>query len=314
MQVAKYEEIPWSFSPGTRGGGKTTSDKMAKGQEGFKYRRLFTGSIGEPGNFEMVVLRTDATEDLKHYPRHKHAFDQVRLTLAGKPDWSPGSITPEGWVIYMGAGTYYGPYDRQGGHEQLHIQFEGAGCPPFLNYEELARARDELTKKGTFEKGVFTWYDEKGQRHNKDGHAATVEHATGVPLVIPPARFADPINMNPESYDWIEVAPDVQRKELGSFTEAETRVSFLKVESGASYTFPRVDQRTLMFVRYGTGTIDGKALSERDGVMLEAGESGSVLKATSTIEFFILGMPKLAQAKSAPKTKESAGKKASLVA
>jgi hypothetical protein len=69
-----------------------------------------------------------------------------------------------------------------------------------------------------------------------------------------------------------------------------------------------------MFVRYGTGTIDGKALSERDGVMLEAGESGSVLKATSTIEFFILGMPKLAQAKSAPKTKESAGKKASLVA
>jgi hypothetical protein len=65
-----------------------------------------------------------------------------------------------------------------------------------------------------------------------------------------------------------------------------------------------------MFVRYGTGTIDGKAISERDGVMLEAGESGSVLKATSTIELFILGMPKLAQAKSAPKTNSSTKEKA----
>ena len=75
MQIAKYDEIPWAVSPGTRGGGSMTSDNISKGQEGFKYRRLFTGAPGEPGNFEMVALRTESKDNPKHYPRHRHAFD-----------------------------------------------------------------------------------------------------------------------------------------------------------------------------------------------------------------------------------------------
>lgn len=291
MHIAKYDEIPWSISPGTRGGGKKTSEQMSKGEEGFKYKRLFTGAPGKPGNFEMVVLRTESTEDLKHYPRHRHAFEQVRLTLAGKPDWTPGSVTPEGWVIYMGAGTYYGPYERQGGHEQLHLQFQGIGCPPFLNYEEMKAARDALTKKGSFDKGVFTWIDEHGKRHNKDGHAAAVEHATGKPLVVPPARYADPVNMNPDAYQWVEIANGVQRKELGCFTEAETRLGFLRIAQGAVFTLPRAEQRLLFFVCSGTGSVNGRALSERDGIMIDAGESGVVL--TGPLMLFLAGLPKV---------------------
>jgi hypothetical protein len=294
MQLAKYDEIAWVVSAGTRGGGNKTSEQLAKGEEGFKYKRLFTGRVGEPGNFEMVVLRTEAAANLRHFPRHRHAFEQVRLTLAGKPDWTPGSVTPEGWVIYVGAGTYYGPYDRQGGHEQLHIQFQGAGCPPFLNYEEMAVARDALAKKGSFEKGVFTWVDERGQRHNKDGHAATVEHATGMALVMPAPRIADPVNMNPEACAWVQVAPGVQRKELGSFTEAETRIGFLRLEKGASYELPRARQRTLFFVCSGTGSAGRKAISERDGIMLDEGESGVQLTATTELQLFMMDLPKLA--------------------
>jgi len=293
MQIAKYDEIPWAVSPGTRGGGSMTSDNISKGQEGFKYRQLFTGTPGEQGNFEMVVLRTESKENPKHYPRHRHAFDQVRLTLAGEADWTPGSVTPEGWVIYMGAGTNYGPYDRQAGHEQLHIQFQGAGCPPFVNYEELTAARDILAKKGSFEKGVYTWIDEQGKRHNKDGHAATVECATGEELVIPPARFADPINMNPEAYDWIEITSGVQHKELGSFTEAETRVSFLRLEDGASYEVSPTEQATLLFVRSGTGDVDGQTISERDGIMLDPSNPGVTFTATGALDLFVLALPKL---------------------
>ena len=291
MQVAKYDSIPWSISPGTRGGGKKTSEDMSKGEEGFKYKRLFTGAPGEPGNFEMVVLRTEATDNLKHYPRHRHAFEQVRLTLAGKPDWTPGSVSPEGWVIYMGAGTYYGPYERQGGHEQLHLQFQGVGCPPFLNYEEMKAARDALTKKGSFDKGVFTWTDERGQRHNKDGHAAAVEHATGKPLVLPLPRYEHPVNMNPDAYQWIDVAKGVQRKDLGTFTEAETRFGFLRLTQDAVFTLPRAGQRELYFVCSGSGSVNGQALSERDGIMLDAGESGVVLK--GPLVLFLLGLPKV---------------------
>lgn len=300
MQIAKYDEIPWSVSPGTRGGGDATSKTMAaKGQEGFKYKRLFTGAVGQPGNFEMVVLRTEDAQDVKHYPRHNHAFEQVRLTLQGEPDWTPGSVTPEGWVIYMGAGTAYGPYNRQAGHEQLHVQFQGVSCPPFLNYEEMTAARDALAKKGKFEKGVFTWIDEQGRRHNKDGHAATVEQATGVELVVPKPRYADPVNMDPQAYEWTEVAPGVQRRDLGSFTEGETRIGFLRLEKGAAYEIPRAAQRQLFFVHSGTGTAGGKTIGARDGLMVEPDEAGAKIVASSALEFFILGLPKLAPAQTA---------------
>ncbi len=295
MQISTYDKIPWSVSPGTRGGGNATSETLkSKGQEGFKYKRLFTGAVGKPGNFEMVVLRTESTSDVKHYPRHKHAFEQMRLTLKGEPDWTPGSVTPEGWVIYMGAGTPYGPYERQAGHEQLHVQFAGAGCPPFVNYEEMTVARDALIKTGSFEKGVYTWLDENGRKHNKDGHTATVEYATGKPLIMPPARIADPVNMNPEAYRWNRIAPGVEAKELGSFTEGKTRVGFLRLQKGVSYEMPRSEQRTLLFVYGGTGAVNGAAIAERDGIMLDPGESGVTVTAKDTLVLYLLALPLIA--------------------
>ncbi|HTH98234.1 MAG TPA: hypothetical protein VL574_12525 [Stellaceae bacterium] len=292
MQIATYDEIPWTLAPGTRGGGNATTEMLLKkGQEGFQYKRLFTGSVGEPGNFEMVVLRTNSTQDIKHYPRHTHAFEQVRLTLEGDPDWTPGVITPEGWVVYMGAGTPYGPYDRQIGHVQLHVQFQGAGCPPFLNYDEMAAARDALTKKGSFEKGVYTWFDEQGRRHNQDGHAAAVAYATGQPVVAPSARLGAPVNMNPEAFRWLPVAAGVDAKELGSFTEGKTRMGFLRLGAGVSYILPVAAQRTLYFVVGGTGTADGQPIVERDGMMQMAGEAGCALKADQSLTLFILALP-----------------------
>ena len=142
-------------------------------------------------------------------------------------------------------------------------------------------------------KGVYTWIDEQGKRHNKDGHAATVECATGEELVIPPARFADPVNMNPEAYDWIEIASGVRHKELGSFTEAETRVSFLRLEDGASYEVSPTEQATLLFGRSGTGDVDGQTISERDGIMLDPSDPGVTFTATGALDLFVLALPKL---------------------
>ena len=111
--------------------------------------------------------------------------------------------------------------------------------------------------------------------------------------MIPPARFADPVNMNPEAYDWIEIASGVRHKELGSFTEAETRVSFLRLEDGVSYEVSPTEQATLLFVRSGTGDVDGQTISERDGIMLDPSDSGVTFTATGTLDLFVLALPKL---------------------
>src|SRR4051812_41493253 len=131
MRVAKYAEIPWTRTIGSRGNGNYNTNyddpSIPEDQKpGGRQKTLFSGEKGQPGNFEMVVLRTVRTEAVRHYPRHRHDFDQLRMTLLGLPEWAPGFITPEGCVIYMAAGTHYGPYDRQEGEEQLHIQFAGA--------------------------------------------------------------------------------------------------------------------------------------------------------------------------------------------
>src|SRR5713226_6862004 len=153
MRVAKSGDIPWTRTIGPRSGGNYSDDVPEEQRQGGRQKTLFKGEKWTRGNFEMVVLRTVKTEQVRHYPRHRHDFDQLRLTLVGTSEWAPGYITPVGHIIYMSAGTFYGPYDRQEGDEQLHIQFQGANGALFVDYDSLKAARDALAKKGTFEKG-----------------------------------------------------------------------------------------------------------------------------------------------------------------
>jgi hypothetical protein len=302
MQVAKYAEIEWTRTVGSRGGGSKRYDELpADKRPGNRFKRLFKGVPGEPGNFEVSVTKTIRSEEVKHYPRHHHIFEQLRMTLVGTPEWTPRSPTPPGWVIYVGAGTFYGPYDRQEGHEQLHIQFEGANCPPFPGYEALMSARDALAAKGSFEKGFFVWTDDDGKVHRQDGHEANLQHAIGRKVVYPEPRYTTPVNMNPENFSWLRLADGVREKELARFTEGETRVAMLRIASGTAYTFTGLDQRTLLFLYQGSGTAGGVQLVERDGVLLDPGESVD-LAADADLAFLIVGLPRVAEVAAAAET------------
>jgi len=155
MRVAKYDDIPWIPFPDLRGGpkGATVENRDTL------YRTLLKGEPSSLGNFEAAVY---SYKSPKAYPRHRHDFDQIRYTLAGVSPWAPGQITPVGSLAYFPAGTYYGPYERQPGLEIFFIQFQGAGCPIFVDYDSLTVAHDHLAKKGAFEAGVYTWIDEEG--------------------------------------------------------------------------------------------------------------------------------------------------------
>jgi hypothetical protein len=293
MKVAKYESLPWSRNAGVRGG---TPDQGAGEQLGSsRHRRMFKGTFGEPGHFEMVVLWSEQGDEgsTRHFPRHRHTFDQVRLSLTGSPEWSPGVPTPPGAINYIPAGTWYGPYDRYAGHSQLHIQFEGANGFPYADHAALANARDELAKTGVFEEGFYKWVDEDGQSHARDGHDAGAERAIGRPLEYPAPRYSIPINIEPEHFDWIDEQPGVAVKELGRFSERETRLAMLRLAS-ADLRLRADGQTTLLFVTSGTGEVDGQSLEQHDGVMLDPDDE-VVLSSTAMLEVLLLALPKLAR-------------------
>jgi hypothetical protein len=293
MRVARYSELPWRRWAGVRRNEAGDEDTISMEKPHSGYKRLFQGTAGEPGNFEMVISSGDGTGG-SHMPRHRHDFDQLRYPLVGTPEWSPGHVTPPGTVAYFPAGTHYGPYDRYTG-EHLHIQFEGANGAPFLHYERLVEARQELAKRGTFEKGVYSWLDDKGVRHNMDAHEAAIELITGGKLSFPSPRFSSQIDMNPENFAWLDAGPGIQIKELARFTEREARIGMLRLEGSASHRLESASQRTLLFVTSGVGTADGEPIEERDAIALEKDEQG-LIATTSRIELLLLALPKLAPA------------------
>jgi len=306
MRVVKYEEVPWTRNNGLRGGTPTGRPGASKGSS--LHRRLLQGVPGAPGNFEAIVLWSQQSDEgsTRTFPRHRHTFDQVRLTLSGSPEWVPGVATPPGAISYVPAGTWYGPYQRYAGHAQLHIQFEGANGYPFTDYPSLIRARDRLAERGTFKDGRYWWVDENGVRHSKDGFEAGQEEATGRKPEFPQPRYTTPINIEPQNFAWIETEPGVQLKELGRFSERQTRIAMLRLEGSTSYRFPAPGQTTLLFVTSGSGSADGQEIGERDSMLLQPGESGTVGTA-SAIEFFILGFPVLEQPAAAQASDAASG-------
>lgn len=292
MRVAKYAEAPWRRFGNNRGTSTENPDDLPEDQKpGVRYRSLFKGRPGVPGNFEMVVLYTPSDDSGRHFPRHHHNFDQLRYTISGNPEWAPGHPCPPGSIVYTPAGTYYGPYDRHAGEEQLHVQFEGANGAPFVDYETLLAAQMTLAQKGTFEKGIYSWLDEKGQRHSVDGHQASIEYATGRPEEFPGPRFSASIQMDPAAFGWSEVQAGVRLKQLASLTERETRVAMLSL-CGAAYRATAEDQVTLLFVTEGSGQADGQRIEKRDGILLDKGDEG-VVSTDDRLELLLLALPKL---------------------
>lgn len=295
MQIARYAEIPWTSHPDLRGGARSTSNEGGTVQSKPKtlYKPLFRGTPGQPNHFEMVVSEYHAP---KYYPRHRHDIDQLRLTLRGESPWGPGMVTPVGSLVYIPAGTYYGPYERPAGVELFAVQFEGANQAPFVDFDSLLAAQQELLKKGSFENGLYHWVDDAGARHERDGHEAGWQQATGRTQAFPEARFTLPIEINPSGFQWRTLSVGAQVKELGTFGELGTRLAMVGLEAGASWTVPPHGQTTLMFVTMGSGTATGLAIHQRDGIRLE-GDDEMLLRADERIELFVLGLPKPAEAR-----------------
>ncbi len=278
MHSVKLDDVEWSGS-GTR---------HRVGTEKFKY--LLRGQHGARDNYELSLFWTPPTYST---PRHHHNFDQLRLTLQGEFEWAPGRATGPGGVVYMPEGTYYGP---QGGIDSvvLLLQFGGANGAGFMGYDELRRGYRELAEVGTFEDGIYRGPGADGAHQEVDSYQAIYEHVMGRPVVYPPARYEDPVEMDPTAYAWVPEPgePGVERKVLGRFSERGTELGFLRWSEGAVHEVGQLRARLVMFLQsghllWGEETIEGPG-----AFALEIEDSGSSLAATDmAAEAFYVSFP-----------------------
>jgi hypothetical protein len=219
---------------------------------------LLTGQDNSPNNYLLNVGRTGGGGWAT--PRHRHTFDQVRYVLKCRYPVAKGVVMEEGSVGYFPESVHYGPQDRPEGLEMMVCQFGGASGQGFLSIPQREAANAALAKKGTFKDGIFIWIDEKGQKHNKDGSEACYEQATGKKSVYSKPRYDDIIIMDPAAYDWVsEDDKGVYTKWLGTFTERNTRLGFIRLDAGATFSAGMQPSIELLFLSKGAVSVEGKS-------------------------------------------------------
>lgn len=274
MQVIDIDTIPEEEIPHVR-------------QGVFRSRKLLTGEEGGPGNFALQLVSLPETYDS---PRHRHNFDQVRYQIEGEFDFgSDGKMHP-GSIAYFPEATRYGPQTGRERSLTLVLQFGGASGSGYISAEQYARAMEELSREGSFEKGVYTRTGEDGGRVNQDAYEAVWERVNDRRLVYPKQRYARPVFMEPENFDWVAI-PDqtgVLCKLLGVFSERGTRIALYRLQAGSSLP---LEDNAIYFVDDGSGEVDGRPYGKYTTIRLEAGE-GAVATVAAESVFLQLGLPR----------------------
>ena len=252
---------------------------------------LLLGTDGSPNNYLLNVGLTGAGG--WGTPRHRHNFDQIRYVLKGKYPVSPHKVMDEGSVAYFPESVHYGPQDRPEGLEMMVLQFGGASGSGFLSTPQREAANKKLEAKGEFKNGIFTWHDEKGQKHNMDGSAACYEEATGKKMVLAEPRYDDVVMMVPKSYAWVKSGtPGVSTKLLGTFTERETKLGFIKVDAGATYNTGSRSSIEVLFMSRGKITLGGKTYGDKTAIELLPSDDPVTIRANEDSLFFTVTLPK----------------------
>lgn len=259
---------------------------------GLATKRLLAGEENTPDNFRLTIGRDRGGHE---NPRHRHNFDQIRMSIKGTLSIADGKDLEEGQIGYFPEGTYYGPQKpAQTERITLVLQFGGASLSGFISTRQMQQGYDDLSRSGEFKGGVF-YRDAGGGRKSQDAFEAIWEHVCGRKLTYPPPRYDEPVLMTPSGFGWVEDAnnPGIVRKLLGVFTERGTRIEMLRLAANASIALGEDGARILVFAFSGAGHSGGEDWSEHSAWQIEAGETATIA-ATAAAELLIITLPKLA--------------------
>lgn len=250
------------------------------------FRDLMTGQAATPGNYGLQLVHI---EDEYHTPQHRHNFEQIRIMLEGSFSFGKGLIQHEGSIGYFCEGTHY-TQKGEGRSVTLLLQIGGPSQQGFMSRAQLRTGIDQLSERGKFEDGVFTWIDEAGKKHNQDSYEAVWEHVHGTSIVYPKPQYLAPVILEPSRFTWRKLSAGVYNKALGTFNGYGLKLSQLQLEAGAQLTLDTSARAQLLFCKIGEGNLEHETYGPWSSAEIAVGESISVV-AKSKSEFYVFDLP-----------------------
>jgi len=252
------------------------------------HKILFEGEESSPDNYLWVM----ANEGSDYYaPRHRHAWDQVRLCLEGSIPIARDLKIHAGEVGYFPESVHYGP--QEGGPDRLTLVLQAGGASGlgYLSADQLRAGRERLRGEGVFEQGVFRRSSGEGKK-NEDAYEAIWRCVTGRPLVYAKPQYRTPVVIRPDGFAWRDVpgAPGVRRKFLGSFPGRGLSLEFIALDAGAVHDAGLSSYRRLIFVREGEGQCNAVPYFAQSAIRLESGETATFTAGAAT-ELFVITVP-----------------------
>jgi len=200
-------------------------------------------------------------------PRHRHNFDQIRLTLSGETDYGYEQIAGPGDATFFPAGAYYGP-ERFEAAEIFLLQWS----PDWVTREQSDAAYTELAKTGEFKDGFYVYTGDDGQQVRKDGTNAVWEAVNGKPLIIPSPKYQQPILMRPDGFEWQRRSEDLSVKDLGHFTDEDLNIVTYRWSEGALLQLS-AERTNIFWIGSGAVSLDGRRLGEKTVLFSDFGET-----------------------------------------
>lgn len=250
------------------------------------FRDLMTGQAATPGNYGLQLVHI---EDEYHTPQHRHNFEQIRIMLEGSFSFGKGLIQHEGSIGYFCEGTHY-TQKGEGRSVTLLLQIGGPSQQGFMSRAQLRTGIDQLSERGKFEDGIFTWIDEAGKKHNQDSYEAVWEHVHGTSIVYPKPQYLAPVILEPSRFTWRKLSAGVYNKALGTFNGYGLKLSQLQLEAGAQLTLDTSARAQLLFCKIGEGNLEHETYGPWSSAEIAVGESISVV-AKSKSEFYVFDLP-----------------------
>lgn len=277
MKIANTGKIRWQLNKANVRG-KLTVKKLL---------------VGQPGTAENYLCNIAKSGGDYSSPRHRHNFDQIRLVLEGQLPVTPRRSMRPGQIGYFPEGSPYGPQIDDGtGWTIMIVQFGGASGDGFLSANEAQSTKESLSREGEFLGGVFKRTSGQGKR-NQDSYEAVWERASGRRLVYPKPRYDAPVILDPDGFDWASKSRSgVARKNLGIFTERETRLEMIRLDPGANWASRGAKAVQLYFVLNGTGTCNGAKYGRHSLIESTDGEALD-FQAKSDTQLFNMVMPRV---------------------
>ncbi|MDI9948034.1 MULTISPECIES: hypothetical protein [Rhodococcus] len=265
---------------------ETGSERVGTMREGkLDQKHLLFGEDGSPNNYDLNMGYTGGGG--WRTPRHRHDFDQIRYVISGRLPYSETDFLEEGWVGYFPESVHYGPQERAEGLRTLVLQAGGASGNGYLSVAQREAVNAELNKTGEFKKGLYHYTDANGVPQTVDGSQAIFERATGRKLEFATPRYTDVIAMNPQAYDWAQQGDaGVSEKWLGSFTERNLRIGFLRLDAGAVYQAGQHPSIEILFQLNGKVSAGGEKYGPETGYEFLANEGPVPVEAIEPTEFF----------------------------